>query len=91
MKNSKALEKAFNKSLKNVKIENRRLKKKRELIELRINNNTLRDLNSSIIIVETIAISFIIAFIIDTSIKVKILRLDRIYLYKNNNKEKHLR
>ena len=38
-----------------------------------------------------IAISSTIALVIDTSIKVKTLRLDRIYLYKNNSEEKHLR
>ena len=90
-KNSKALKKALNKSLKNAKIENRRLRKKRELVELRINNNTLRDSNFSTIIVETIAISLIIASVINASIKAKTLRLDRIYLYKNNSEEEHLR
>ena len=50
----------------------------------------MRDLNFSTIIVETIA-SFTIASIINSSIKIKILYLDKIYLYKNNSKEKYLR
>ena len=90
-KNSKALKKVLDKSLKNIRIENRRLRKKRELIELRVNNNTLRDSNSSAIIVETIAISSTIASVINTSIKAKTLRLDRIYLYKSNSEEEYLR
>ena len=90
-KNSKVLKKALNKSLENVRIENRRLRKKRELIELRTNNNTLRDSNFSAIIVGTTTISSTVASIISASIKAKTLRLDRIYLYKNNSEKKHLR
>ena len=61
------------------------------MTELRANNNTLRDSDFSAIIVETIAISSTVALVMNTSIKVKTLRLDRIYLYKSNSEEKHLR
>ena len=90
-KNLKALKKILNKNLKNIKIENYYLRKKRELIELRINNNMLRDLNFFIIIVKTITTSSIITSLINILIKIKTLRLDRIYSYKNINKEKYLR
>ena len=51
----------------------------------------MRDSNSLTIIVETITISSIVASVINTSIKAKTLRLDRIYFYKNNSEEKYLR
>ena len=51
----------------------------------------MRDSNFSAIIVKIIATSSIIVSIISASIKIKILRLNKIYLYKNNNKDKYLR
>ena len=52
----------------------------------------IRDSNFFIIIVKAIAISFIsFSSLINTLIKIKIFRFNKIYLYKNNNKEKYLR
>ena len=52
----------------------------------------IRDLNSSITLIEAIEILFnSFSSLINILIKIKILRLDRIYLYKNISKEKYLR
>ena len=61
------------------------------MTELQISNNAMRDSNFSAIIVETTATSFTIASVMSASIKAKTLRLDRIYLYKSNSEDEHLR
>ena len=87
----KALEEALNKSLENARIENRRLRKKRELAELRANNNTLRDSDSPATIVGTTAVSPTVAPVMGAPIKAKTLRPDRMHPYKDNSEEEHLR
>ena len=87
----KALKEDLDKRLKDVRIENLRLKKKRELTELQASNDAMRDSNSPATIVETIAVSPTIAPVVSAPVKAKTLRPDRMHFYKDISEGEHLR
>ena len=86
-----APEEDLNEYLENARKENRRLRKKRELAELRASNNALRDSDSPPTIVGATAVPPFVSPLVNAPIRAKTLRPERMHPYKGVSEGEHLR